>query len=70
MVACGTSGLVQIPTEFSNTYKTKIFAILLRCLGWFAFIIPVMSNGARYYWSFPPCLAIVVVLVSLNSLFD
>lgn len=68
MVACGTSGLVQIPKSSVNSYKTKMLATLLRCLGWIALAISATSNAAYYYWCFPPCLAVVVVLISLNSL--
>ncbi|XP_008210404.2 GPI inositol-deacylase [Nasonia vitripennis] len=68
MVTCGTSGLVQIPKSSVNSYKTKMLATLLRCLGWIALAISATSNTAYYYWCFPPCLAIVVVLISLNSL--
>ena len=68
MVACGTSGLVKIPTTPINSYKTKSLATLLNCLGWIAMAIPSTNNAAYFYLCFPPSLAVVTVLISLNAL--
>ncbi|XP_058808339.1 GPI inositol-deacylase [Phymastichus coffea] len=64
LVGCGTSGLVKIPAKPSNSYRTKLLATLLRCLGWIAL---ATANGAHYYWCFPPSLAVVVVLIAINA---
>lgn len=68
LVGCGTSGLVKIPAKPSNSYRTKLLATLLRCLGWIALAISATANAAHYYWCFPPMLAVVVVLIAINAL--
>ncbi|XP_014204111.1 GPI inositol-deacylase [Copidosoma floridanum] len=68
MVAFGTSGLVKIPTTPINSNKTKLLSVALFFFGWMALVISATSNAAHYYWCFPPCLAVVVALLSINSL--
>ncbi|KAJ8679258.1 hypothetical protein QAD02_015045 [Eretmocerus hayati] len=67
MVGCGTSGLVKIPTS-GNSRIGKLLATVIRCLGWVALALSATSNADHYYWAFPPSLAAVVILLSINSL--
>lgn len=70
LVACGMSGFVQIPiTSSQSLKKLKYLATFLRCLGWIALNVSAASHVAHYYWYFPPALATVAVLISVNYLY-